>query len=62
MPEYFSPPPDYITTYNDVLGSPVLSTALLTLTILSSWRSSPAPPLLACTKASMGQDHYCTAR
>ena len=37
MPEYFSPPPDYITNHDDVLGSPVLCTALVTLTMLSSW-------------------------
>ena len=33
MPEYFPPPPDYITTHDDVLGSSILCTALLTLTI-----------------------------
>ena len=46
IPEYFPPSPDYITTHEEVLGSPVLCTALLTLTMLSSWRSSPAPPWL----------------
>ena len=34
MPEYSSPiPPDYITTHKDALGSPVICTALLLLTL-----------------------------
>ena len=52
MPEYVPPPPDYITTHNNVLCSPVLCTALLT----------PAPPWLVCNKASVDQVHNCTAR
>ena len=36
MPEYLCPPPDYITAHKDVPGNPVLCTALLTLTIISS--------------------------
>ena len=43
------------------LGSPVLCTALLTLTMLSSLRSFPAPPLLVCNKVSVGQLHHYTA-
>ena len=45
LPHYMPKmPPDYITTHRDVQGSPVPCTALLTLTMLSSWRSALAPP------------------
>ena len=44
------------------LGNPVLCTALLTLAMLSFWRSSPAPPWLVCNTASVGQVHHCSAR
>ena len=59
MPEYFTPPPDYITTHDVVLGLPVLCTALLTLILLSSFMNVPAPPpRLGVIK----QVHHCTAR
>ena len=61
MPEYFPYPPDYIITHEEVLGSPVLRTALLTLTMLSSWRSSPQW-WLVCNRASVGQVYNCIAR
>ena len=43
MPEYFPPP-------EEVIGSPVLCTALLTLPMFSSWKNAPAP--LRSPKAS----------
>ena len=55
MPEYFPPSPDYISSHDSVLGSPVLYTVLLTLTMFSSWRSAPAPPWLGCNKTSVRQ-------
>ena len=55
MPEYFPPPPYYIITHQEVLG-----TALLTLPMLFSWRSAPDPPRLDCN--TVGQVHHCTAR
>ena len=62
MDEYFPPPPDYIITHEDVLRQPFFCTALLTLTMISFWRSSPAPPWLVCNKACVDQVHPCTAR
>ena len=44
------------------LRSPALCTALLILTMVSYWRSSPAPPWLVCNKASVSQVHHCTDR
>ena len=50
--------PLYWHIYTVILYMP----ALLTLTILSSWRSTPAPPRLGCNKSSMGQVHHYIAR
>ena len=44
------------------LDNPILCAALLTLTMLSPWRSSPAPLWLVCNKASVGEVRHCTAR
>ena len=38
--------------YDDVLGNPVLCTALFTL------QCSPTPPWLRCDKTSVGQVHH----
>ena len=57
MSEYLTPPSDCITTYEDVLESPVQCTTLLTLlTIFSTFSST------GCNETSLGQVHYCTAR
>ena len=58
MPKY-SPSPWLYDNSDDVLGSPVLCTALLTLFFSS--RSAPASPWLGCNKTSVGQVHHCTA-
>ena len=56
MREYFPPPPDYIATPEDVL-----CTALRTLTMLSSSRSTPAPLWLECNIVKIvGQAHHYT--
>ena len=56
MPEYFPPTPGYITTHEEVIGSPALCTVL---PMPSSWRSDPARPRLECNKTSV--DRFITA-
>ena len=63
MSEYFPTLPILLKLMRMYGGSPVLCTALVTLTLLSSWRNSPAPPWwLMCNKASVGQVPNYTAR
>ena len=61
MPECSPPPPDYVTTHDDVLGSPILCTVLFTLIMFSSLKSDPASPWWRCNKTSAGKVHHCSA-
>ena len=59
LPEDFLPPPEYTITNDELLGSRILCTAVLTLTMFSSWWSDPAPQQLGCNK--LVWDRFITA-